>query len=82
LGPEIVLVSSESGLYFIWACSGTSLHFGWHRFALYSIKLTLAHLLWRFDMALGESAENWAVGQRIYNGWIQPPLPVVLKRRM
>jgi cytochrome P450 len=52
------------------------------QFALYSIKLTLAHLLWRFDMAPGENTENWAVGQRIYNGWIQPPLPVVLKRRM
>jgi hypothetical protein len=52
------------------------------RFALYSIKMTLAHLFWRFDLALGEGAENWGVDQLVYNGWVQPPLPVAIKRRL
>ncbi|KAI5917035.1 cytochrome P450 [Camillea tinctor] len=51
------------------------------QFALYNIKLTLAHLLWRFDLKLGGGTENWAVGQRIYNGWIQPGLPVLMEKR-
>ncbi|TGO32230.1 hypothetical protein BHYA_0337g00020 [Botrytis hyacinthi] len=38
------------------------------QFALYIIKLTLAHLIWRFDLELGEGTKNWAEGQRIYNG--------------
>ncbi|KAI1800361.1 cytochrome P450 [Daldinia bambusicola] len=50
-------------------------------FALYNIKLILAHLLWRFDLKLGAGAENWAEGQRIYNGWIQPALPVLMEKR-
>ncbi|KAI0897741.1 cytochrome P450 [Annulohypoxylon nitens] len=51
------------------------------QFALHNIKLTLAHLLWRFDLKLGKGIENWAVGQRIYNGWIQPALPVLMEKR-
>ncbi|KAI0001226.1 cytochrome P450 [Xylariaceae sp. FL0662B] len=51
------------------------------QFALHNIKLTLAHLLWRFNLKLGSGTENWAVGQRIYNGWIQPPLPVLVEER-
>ncbi|KAH7322452.1 cytochrome P450 [Stachybotrys elegans] len=51
------------------------------KFALYGIKLTLAHLLWRFDLSLGEGTDRWAIGQRVYNGWIQPPLPIILKKR-
>ncbi|KAI0109794.1 cytochrome P450 [Daldinia grandis] len=51
------------------------------QFALYNIKLTLAHLLWRFDLKLGEGTENWAAGQRIYNSWIQPPLPILMEKR-
>ncbi|KAI1413683.1 cytochrome P450 [Hypoxylon sp. FL1857] len=51
------------------------------QFALYNIKLALAHLLWRFEMKLGEGTENWAKGQRIYNGWIQPALPVLMEKR-
>jgi len=52
------------------------------QFALYIIKLTLAHLLWHFDLKLGEDTENWAAGQRIYNGWIQPALPVLMEKRV
>ncbi|KAI1384971.1 cytochrome P450 [Hypoxylon trugodes] len=52
------------------------------RFALYNIKLALTHLLWRFDLELGKDTENWALGQRIYNGWIQPALPVLMKERV
>ncbi|KAI0841507.1 cytochrome P450 [Hypoxylon sp. FL0890] len=51
------------------------------QFALYNIKLALTHLLWRFDLKLGEGTENWAMGQRIYNGWIQPALPVLMEKR-
>ncbi|KAI0194216.1 cytochrome P450 [Astrocystis sublimbata] len=51
------------------------------QFALYNIKLTLAHLLWRFDVQLDEGMEDWAVDQRIYNGWIQPALSVTLQKR-
>ncbi|KAJ8133004.1 hypothetical protein O1611_g620 [Lasiodiplodia mahajangana] len=51
------------------------------QFALFNIKLMLTHLLWRFDLELGEGTKDWAKNQRIYNGWIQPALPVVMKRR-
>lgn len=46
-----------------------------------NIKLTLTNLLHTFDMKLGEGATDWEKGQKVYNGWVQPPLPVVLKRR-
>ncbi|KAJ2992986.1 hypothetical protein NUW58_g1986 [Xylaria curta] len=51
------------------------------QFALLNIKLTIAHLLWRFDLKLGEGTKDWAVGQRLYNGWVQPPLPVIMNKR-
>ena len=47
-----------------------------------NIKLALAHLLWGFDMELGKGTTNWEKDQKIYNGWVQPALPIVLKRRM
>jgi aspirochlorine biosynthesis cytochrome P450 monooxygenase len=50
------------------------------RFALYIIKLTLAHLLWRLDLVLADGTRNWDSGQRVYNGWIQPALPVMMKK--
>jgi hypothetical protein len=52
----------------------------WCRFALFNIKLTLAHLIWHFNLKLGSGTESWAVGQRIYNGWIQPALPVHMEK--
>lgn len=51
------------------------------RFSLYNIKLTLAHLLWRFNLKLGDGTENWTVGQRVYAGWVQPALPVLMEKR-
>jgi hypothetical protein len=51
------------------------------RFALNNIKLTLAHLLWTFDMKLGEGTTDWEKEQKIFNGWVQPALPVVLGER-
>ncbi|TGO17744.1 hypothetical protein BTUL_0015g00800 [Botrytis tulipae] len=51
------------------------------QFALYIIKLTLTHLIWRFDLELGEGTKSWAEGQRIYNGWIQPALPILMTKR-
>ncbi|EMR70851.1 putative cytochrome p450 monooxygenase protein [Eutypa lata UCREL1] len=51
------------------------------QFALYNIKLTLAHLLWRFNLKLGDGTENWTVGQRVYAGWVQPALPVLMEKR-
>ena len=51
------------------------------RFALNNISLTLSHLLWNFDMKLGDGTRNWAVGQKIYNDWLLPELPVVLAER-
>ncbi|KAI1108084.1 cytochrome P450 [Nemania sp. NC0429] len=51
------------------------------QFALFNIKLMLTHLLWRFNLRLGEGTEGWAKNQRIYNGWIQPDLPVAMERR-
>ena len=52
-----------------------------HRFALNNIKLTLAHLFWSFDMKLGEGTKDWAVNQKVFNGWVQPALPVLLEKR-
>lgn len=51
------------------------------RFALNNIKLILTHLVWTFDMRFGEGAEDWEIGQKIFNGWFQPALPVLLRRR-
>jgi hypothetical protein len=51
------------------------------RFALHNIKLVLTHLVWAFDMKLDEGAKDWEIGQKIFNGWFQPALPVLLKGR-
>ncbi|KAI1474573.1 cytochrome P450 [Daldinia eschscholtzii] len=51
------------------------------QFALCNIKVILAYLLWCFDLELGEGAENWAEGQRVYNGWVQPALPILMEKR-
>lgn len=45
-----------------------------------NIKLVLTRLIWEFDMELGDGTEDWALDQRIFNGWLQPPLPVSLKK--
>ena len=52
-----------------------------HRFALNNIKTTLAHLIWNFDMKLGDGTQDWTVGQKVFNGWLQPALPVLLEKR-
>lgn len=52
-----------------------------HRFALNNIKTTLAHLIWNFDMELGDGARDWTVGQKVFNAWLQPALPVLLNKR-
>lgn len=79
---EIVLANSKSrNHYYLLNIMNELSDLFWNRFALHNIKLTLAHLLWRFDLKLGKGIENWAVGQRIYNGWIQPALPVLMEKR-
>ncbi|KAF2648229.1 cytochrome P450 [Lophiostoma macrostomum CBS 122681] len=50
-------------------------------FALNNMKLLLTHLLWNFDMELCEGAKDWHVGQKVFNGWIQPALPIFLQKR-
>lgn len=52
-----------------------------HRFALNNIRFTLAHLIWTFDMKLGDGARDWTVNQKIFNMWQQPVLPVLLEER-
>lgn len=54
---------------------------GLDRFALNNIQYTLAHLIWAFDLKLADEARNWAVNQKIFNGWQQPALPVLLEER-
>jgi hypothetical protein len=51
------------------------------RFASNNIKLLLTHLIWNFDMELDEGTEHWDVGQKLFNGWLQPDLPVLLNKR-
>ena len=51
------------------------------RFALNNIHYVLARLFWSFDMELTEGTEGWAVDQKIFNGWRQPPLPILLRER-
>ena len=51
------------------------------RFALNNIKFTLAYLIWTYDMKLDDRAKDWEAGQKIFNGWIQPALHVLLKER-
>ena len=41
----------------------------------------LAHLVWNFDMKLGDGTKDWVVHQKIFNGWMQPALPVLLEKR-
>lgn len=50
-------------------------------FALNNMKLLLTHIIWNFDMELDEGVEDWNVGQKVYNGWIQPELLVRLHER-
>ncbi|KAI9715123.1 MAG: hypothetical protein M1828_001058 [Chrysothrix sp. TS-e1954] len=50
-------------------------------FALNGIKLTLAHLIWRFDMRLDECTRDWATGQKVFNGWLAPPFPILLENQ-
>jgi hypothetical protein len=52
------------------------------RFALNNMKLLLTHLIWSFDMELDKGAKNWHVGQKVFNSWIQPDLPVYLSERL
>ena len=52
-----------------------------HRFALNNINFTLAHLIWTFDMKLGDGANDWTVDQKVFNGWQQPVLPILLEER-
>ena len=53
----------------------------WLRFALNNINLTLARLIWNFDMKLGDGARDWATDQKIFNDWQLPELPVLLEPR-
>lgn len=32
-------------------------------------------------MKLGDGTAGWAVDQKIFNGWLQPELPVLLEKR-
>ena len=41
----------------------------------------LAHLTWTPDMKLGDGARNWTVNQKVFDGWDQPMLPVLLEER-
>ena len=52
------------------------------RFALNNISYLLANLIWHFDMKLGDGVQDWAVNQKMFNGWVQPPLPVLLEKRL
>ena len=47
-------------------------------FALNNIHFTFAY---NFDMKLCKGTENWARDQKIYNGWQQPVLPVLMSKR-
>jgi hypothetical protein len=46
------------------------------------MKLAMAHMIVTFDMELVEGMQAWDRGQKIYNGWLQPPLFVRLKKRV
>ena len=32
-------------------------------------------------MKLGDGTKDWAVDQKVFNGWLQPALPVLLEKR-
>ena len=32
-------------------------------------------------MKIGVGTRDWAVDQKIFNGWLQPALPVLLEKR-
>ncbi|PYI35377.1 cytochrome P450 [Aspergillus indologenus CBS 114.80] len=57
------------------------------RFAYDSMKLTLARLLWRFDVSLapatteGEESQPWIRNHESYVSWYLPPLNVTLNAR-
>ena len=52
-----------------------------HRFALNNIHFILAYLIWTFDMKLGDGARDWTINQKVFNGWLQPVLHVLLEGR-
>ena len=51
------------------------------RFALNTVHFMLVNLIWALDMKLGDGARNWTVDQKVFNGWQQPMLPVLLEER-
>ncbi|CAK3813169.1 cytochrome P450 [Lecanosticta acicola] len=50
-------------------------------FAMNNMKLAMVYLIMTFSMELCEGMQGWDQGQKIYNGWLQPPLMVRLRKR-
>lgn len=42
------------------------------------MRIILARLIWRFDLKLAPSSEEWMEGQQVFDVWGKPPLNVYL----
>ncbi|KAJ5745277.1 hypothetical protein N7520_010459 [Penicillium odoratum] len=51
------------------------------QFALDSMKLILARLIWKFDLDLAPESSEWLDSQVAFVSWHQPPLMVALRLR-
>ena len=74
--PPLFLSNTHHSLEGIGGANGK-----WNSLALAEIRLTLAHILWHFDMQLDEETdEDWAT-QKGWLTWAKKPLVVKLKAR-
>ena len=52
-----------------------------HRLSYVEMRLTLARLLFKFDMDILEESRNWNAHTKPYNLWYKPPLYVQIAPR-
>lgn len=42
------------------------------------MRIILARLIWKFDLRLASSSQEWLEGQKVFDVWGKPPLNVYL----
>jgi cytochrome P450 len=57
-------------MYYILTCDSS--------LANLEMRIILARLIWRFDLKLAPSSEEWMEGQQVFDVWGKPPLNVYL----
>ena len=52
-----------------------------HSLAILELRLTLAHMIFNFDMKLAPGSDQWIERQLAHAIWLKPALPIYLTPR-